>query len=182
MKNIVIATDLKPETKNALKRALLLAEEHKAQLHIIHIQSKLDIPNLQVQNQQHKENAIAEIESLVKAFSNYDNVKIEILSDGRIQDLIDNYARKIDADLVILGADRSMKGSPSFIRTKAENILRQGNYPVLIVFRNVTSLYENILVIGKQYTASFLDLINKNHQEKKRKTINKKDRTHTKSI
>ena len=41
MDTIVIATDLQPETENALLRALQLSEEHSAKLYIFHVASRM---------------------------------------------------------------------------------------------------------------------------------------------
>lgn len=175
MSNIVIATDLQPETENALLRALQLAGEHGAQLHIVHVASILSFPSFEENLKIVEERDGAKIQASIEKYPKWESidVKIHILngSGGRVEEHIDRFSRDIKADLVVMGADRSTVNLPSFMRTKIEHVLWKGNCPVLAAFKGVTSPYENILMIGKQYTAGFLDLIRKNHQEKSEKRL-----------
>lgn len=173
MYNIVIATDLKPETENALLRAVRLAQEHGARLHIIHAAHKSLIPNFEEQDE---ERCRTEIQALIEKYPSWEDIdfKVHILRGGRIHEQINTFAREIGADLVVMGADRSTAHAPDFVRTKVENVLWLGSYPVLAAFRDATSAYENILVVGKQYTAGLLDLIDKKRQKKNKQKLIKR--------
>lgn len=167
MKNIVIATDLEPETENALLRSLQLAQEHKAQLHILHVAHVLSVPSFQADAKKAEKQCRSKIQAIVEKYPSWEAVdfKIHILRRGRIEDQIDNLARKLSAELVVMGADRSTRdGPPGFVRSKVEHVLWRGKYPVLAVFGDIEAAYDNILIIGKKYSIGFLDLINPNRQ------------------
>ena len=134
MDNIVIATDLQPETENALLRALQLSEEHSAKLYILHVAScMLENINETTSIEDWSKDII---QALIKKYPAHKKVvyEISIVRGGRIQDQIDKFSRERDADLVIMGADRSTINAPEVVRTKVEHVLWQGDYPVLAVF------------------------------------------------
>lgn len=182
MQTIIVATDLEPKTTNALLRSIQLAYDNKAKLHIVHVIHILSSPIFEDKAQKAEEEGRIQILNLIKKHPNCDDVDydIHILHDGRVQDQIAAFARKTNADLVIMGADRSSMGTPSFIRSKVEHLMWQGDYPVLSAFTDVTHAYNNILVVGKKHIANMVDLLDINRQEKiQRRFINSVHKTLT---
>lgn len=170
-----MATDLKPETENALARAIQLAQNNDAKLYITHVLAISSNPNFVDLIEERTKEREGQISSLIEQHAKGDiNYEIIISQAGRVQDQIDKAARTLGADLVILGADRSSANGPDFLRSKAEHLVWEGGYPVLVVVNDVVAPYHNTLLVGREHKAGFIDLLFKNRREKfKQKIINR---------
>jgi nucleotide-binding universal stress UspA family protein len=143
MKTLLMATDLTARSDRALQRAIALAEQHDAQLEIIHV---VDDSPPQSIIARHEEMAKAALESQVRALS----IATKTAITTRIvrgQDFLDILARaeELDADLIILGFHRHATRE-LFRGTTAERIIRLGYLPVLVVRQPVVGPYQRVLV------------------------------------
>lgn len=168
-----MATDLKPETENALMRAVQLAYNNNAKLHVAHILPTANNPNFEGLVEEKSSARHNDIIELIKKHPNGDDIKCDvlILYAGRVQDQIDKTAHDLNADIVILGADRSSANGPDFLRSKAEHLVWEGSYPVLVAVQDVTGPYKNTLLVGREHSAGLIDLLFKNRRQKFKQKI-----------
>jgi len=143
MKKILMATDLSARSDRAVQRALLLANNHEADLEIIHIVDDR-LPD-EIASRQ-KEAAQRVIEQQVSSASPEKSVSpniMVVLGEGH-SDIL-RRAHEIGAELIIVGIHR-YDSRELFRGTTVERLLRFGNTPVLVVKNVVTGPYRRILV------------------------------------
>lgn len=149
IETILMATDLSARSDRATERAVALAAQHKALLHIVHIIDR-DLPASVTE--QVTAAAEAEIASSLEKLPESGDTRIEILvrrgSDYR--DIIEE-ADVRDADLVILGTHRNESGNRPISGTTMERVIRDGRHPVLVVPDRVDGSYERV-VIGVDFS------------------------------
>ena len=106
MNRILLATDLKPESENALKRAIQLVEATGVELHILHVASILTISGNENKAKEAEKNIENQIHALIKknAISKDFDFQIHISRRGRVRDEIDALARELDVSLIVMGA------------------------------------------------------------------------------
>jgi nucleotide-binding universal stress UspA family protein len=143
MRNIIFATDLSKRADIAFDRAVQLAEEHKAQLHIIHvIDNELPANLVNVMTSSAKAFIEKQIESTKL---NTKTITINIASGDSCPTII-KYADKIKADIIIIGTHRRKKIQDFILGSVIERILRFSHVPVLVVRKNAAEAYTNIVV------------------------------------
>lgn len=148
MRNILVATDLTINSAHAMDRAIQLADVTQARLHVFHQAPDFRLPGTKQNNEDLFSNAAkSKITEFIQQNKRSANItfEIHIESKGRIHELIDEHAMKIQADLVVMGITNKSKDTPSFVSTTIERVIKTGNYPVLMVSRKVTGLYQKAL-------------------------------------
>lgn len=115
-KHILIAHDLTAAADIALLRAVQLAEQHQAQLTILHVQDN-NLVDEQRFRQQLPNCAL-------------DNVKI-LLKQGRPSDVMVAVSKAYAVDLLVLG-DHHQDSPSSFQGTTLERVLQQSKVPTLL--------------------------------------------------
>lgn len=146
MKNIVVATDLSPQADNAITRAVLLAEQSRAKLHILHVMQDIYPDEKQA-------DAKKEAESILKqALANFKGMdKIDWSSHvaiGKPFDEITNFADRVKADLLVMGVHNKteIRLREMFVGTTIERIIRTAFYPVLMVMNTAKGLYKKAVM------------------------------------
>jgi nucleotide-binding universal stress UspA family protein len=145
MKNILLATDLAANSDRAMERALKLAKENCAKLHIVHV-----LPG-------YKEKKLTsslkeDTEDLIKGYV-YDykdsqglSITITALQGDEAYAEILGYAKKIKADLIVMGMHGKTKIRDLFVGTTLERVVRKGIWPVLMVKNKPTGgPYQSIM-------------------------------------
>ncbi len=147
MKNILLATDLTPNADRALARAIKLASEASAQLHVIHVVPPYPFKKTKQLTQSLKEELEDIINKHVKAHRGASNLKPNIM----VVQAVDNYleilkhAHKIKADLVVMGMHGKSKFRDLFVGTTIERVIRKGLKPVLMVKNIPADSYQDVL-------------------------------------
>jgi nucleotide-binding universal stress UspA family protein len=147
MKNILCATDLGVNSDRAMERALKIAREQKARLHIVHIApdytgSKNKEPAVSLQKQ--TEELIIGYLNEYKDFDGVDT-KITVKQGGEVffEILEAAYANKVD--LIVTGMHSKQKLRDLFVGTTIERIIRKGITPILMVKDKPTGPYKIIV-------------------------------------
>ncbi|MGN7437504.1 MAG: universal stress protein [Alcanivorax sp.] len=138
MDNILLATDLGPNSDRAMERALKLAAESETTLHILHVTNTAD-------------RETSEIEETIKAYmkNNKDadkaNIEISVLTNQKPYDEISAYAADIKTGLIIMGTHAEPKLSDLFFGTTIEKVLIHSPAPILMVKNKPIGPYQTVL-------------------------------------
>ena len=147
MKNILLATDLGPNSDRAMERALKIAKEQRAMLHVVHVTA--------APSRSHRKkdatDGIKEIETFIQAsLDNYSDTKdvktkLIIKQGGEVffEILEAAYANK--AELIVIGTHGKERFRDLFVGTTIERLIRKGIVPVLMVKNKPVGSYQNIL-------------------------------------
>lgn len=143
MKRLLMATDLSARSDRAFERALLLANEHQAELNVVYIVDG-SLPEAIALNQKAAaEESIREhiaSVSVEPALPIVAEVKIDKGSAGIVR-----HANEIQAELIVLGLRNTAYESP-FRGTTSEQIIRMGGLPVLVVADRAEEPYRRVAI------------------------------------
>lgn len=143
MKQILMANDLSVRSDRALKRALSLAVDLKAELEILTVIEEMFFEETTRQSEDFARNAIRE-QLARHPESSHASVKQTVIVGLDYEDILKR-AEDVDADLIVLGTHRH-KDEKLFRGTTAERVVRYGSRPVLVVKDQDARPYHRILV------------------------------------
>lgn len=143
MKKLLVATDLSARSDRALQRAMMLAEEHNADLEIVHVVDET-LPELMSERQEAEANAAIEAQLAALPRAKAKHLALRVVKGQDCLDIL-RLAEEADADLIILGIHRHATRE-MFRGTTAERVVRIGFTPVLVVKEPVVGPYRRILV------------------------------------
>lgn len=125
---ILCATDLQPQSRNALSRAAWLARKLKGDLTVLHVVSPDEPRGLAL------EQRVWRAESHARAALPPDasDAQVRIRVGNPARRIVD-HAREISADLVVLGPHGLAPGAAGISRSVADRVLSGSRRPVLIV-------------------------------------------------
>lgn len=153
-KNILIATDLTPNSEHAFKHAVLLSRHSKAKVHLLHIVPEVDAGfrsyvssimgegKLENFEAQHEEQARAEIQRKLEEFAREeladhpeDLQRVESIQvvHGNPAAQILLAADRLDADVVVMGSHGKGALAYAFLGSTAEKVLRKSHRPVFVI-------------------------------------------------
>jgi nucleotide-binding universal stress UspA family protein len=150
LNRILVGIDVHERSNDVLKRALILAKEHKADLFIVHA---VRTPWLSVPSYfGSKEIGIdteamgKKIEKHVKALNKGNKVNCYVfVKEGNADDII-LYESKINrVDMIVIGKHSKKKGRKGFVGTTAQKVAQKTHLPVLIVKNSAKIPYKNII-------------------------------------
>ncbi|MDM5263251.1 universal stress protein [Sulfurovum sp. XTW-4] len=164
LKRILVGLDVTEKSNNVLKRALSVANEHKADLFIVHaVQTPwLGVPSyfggkdVVIDHQ-----SIAQkIEKKIKPLNREFKVNCFVfVKEGNPQDVILYESKLNQIDMIIIGAHSKAKGKKGFLGTTAQKVAHLSHLPVLIVKNSAKNPYKNIIAptdFGMQSKQSIL--------------------------
>ena len=150
MRNILLATDLAANSDRAMERALKIAKETGAKLHIVHVLPGYKAKKLSSSLRE-------DTEDLIKGYV-YDykdseglNITINALQGSEVYAEILGYAKKIKADLIVMGMHGKTKIRDLFVGTTLERVVRKGVWPVLMVKNKPTGGPYQSIVAGADF-------------------------------
>ena len=150
LKRIVVGLDVFEKSNDVLKRALALANEHKADLFVVHavrtpwfaVPSYFGSKEIGID----KEGITKKIEKKIKALNKDSKVSCFIfVKEGNATDIILYESKLNHADMIVIGKHSRAKGRKGFVGTTAQKVTHQSHLPVLIVNNNVKGSYKNII-------------------------------------
>lgn len=142
MKTVLMATDLSARSDRAFDRAVKLARAHDARLYVVHIVDQaLPEQIAEAQKEAAAENILEHIESIAK---DADHAIRADVKTGKSSAGIVEYAKSVDADLIVLGVHNMSYENP-FRGTTSEKIIRMGDVPVLVVSERARKNYSRVL-------------------------------------
>jgi nucleotide-binding universal stress UspA family protein len=151
IRTVVAATDFSFFAHRAARRAGIVAKEHDAALHLLHVLDQapiqallrrspaFDVEKHLVLDAQHSLNSLAED---ISAFAGM--VSARIVKEGRVIDEI--LAAATNADLMVLGPRGINPVRDLILGSTAERISRTLECPMLVVKQDPQIKYENVLV------------------------------------
>ena len=137
MKNILLATDLTSNSDRAMERALKIAKEHKAKLHIVHVALSYTGPEC--------------TEHLIHGYlydykdSSYVETEITAKQGGEVFLEILDSANTNKIDLIIMGMHGKEKFRDLFVGTTVERVICKGIKPVLMVKEKPAGPYQSVM-------------------------------------
>ncbi len=147
---VVAAINISGFDDEALKRALLVAKENGAQLHIIYtidislvdIEISLDSFKKKIDEKDIKN----KITQKLLSFKEDKNLVYFIhIVVGDAEEQIVHLAKKIRADLIIIGSKSKVKIEKYYFGSIENNIANKSSLPILVVKSSVKKSYQNIL-------------------------------------
>ena len=137
LKRILVAYDFSDYSELALKYALSIAQEHQAELHLLHVlpPNSVNEPEIAwypLKGESAYHNAARRLQGVVPAEVHlWCNVKTAV-SEGNPYREILNYAEKNGIDLISVGAHGAGFGMRALFGSNVDRVLRQAPCPVLV--------------------------------------------------
>jgi nucleotide-binding universal stress UspA family protein len=137
------ATDFSTRSQRAVRRAGLLAQEHGAELALVHVVDDDQPQDLVAVEMREAERILNE---QIKAVPELKQVACQpLVVKGDPFDGILRTARSAQPDLIVMGAHRKQLLLDIFVGTTIERVIRTGNYPVLMVNNEANGPYRTTL-------------------------------------
>ena len=151
---IVAATDLSECSERAARRAARIAQQHHAEMHLLHVVRPLDLyAGLTLgpdefgqhdQDLQHEEQS--RVDAMASSLSGEFGIRIHPVTRlGRAHTEIAAYAQSVSADLVVAGARGESTLMDLIMGSTASRLLRLAACPVLIVRKPADAPYRRVL-------------------------------------
>lgn len=144
LKKILVPVDFSDVSAKALRYAGMLAERHQATLHVLHVlddKDLLELPQLAEQpdkqlgafRRELKKSTAERLREFVAAQLPVALTPEYLLAHGAPWQLIDSNAKRLDADLIVLGSVGNSGLTGLFLGNTAERVLNYTRHPLLIV-------------------------------------------------
>lgn len=137
LKRVLVAYDFSDYAEVALKYALSIAQEHQAEVHLLHVLPPRSINDPEIawypiQGESAYHTAALRLNRVVPAEVHlWCNVKT-VVSEGQPYREILNYAEKEEIDLISVGAHGAGFGMRALFGSNVDRVLRQAPCPVLV--------------------------------------------------
>ena len=137
LKRVLVAYDFSDYSELALKYALSIAQEHQAELHLLHVlpPNSVNEPEIAwypIKGESAYHNAACRLQNVVPAEVHlWCNVKTAV-SEGPPYREILNYGEKNGIDLISVGAHGAGFGMRALFGSNVDRVLRQAQCPVLV--------------------------------------------------
>jgi universal stress protein E len=139
---IVVATDLMPRSDRALRRAVLLAQQSRARLTLVHaIDPRQAVRAVRAQANRAYVKLLSTLDQVLGAAA-ATSVDIAVRA-GSPLDVVAAVAEESDTDLVVLAAPRPRRYD-WIVGTTAQRLLRVIKRPVLVVHRDAQDNYRHV--------------------------------------
>ena len=153
-KNILIATDLTPNSKHAFKHAVLLARHSMAKIHLLHVVPEVDSSfrsyvssimgegKLEEFESQHEDQARTKIRKELEAFAreeltdhpeDFKNIASVDVVHGHAVSQILQAADRLNVDVIVMGTHGKGALQHTFLGSVAEKVLQKSNKPVFVI-------------------------------------------------
>lgn len=136
LRRVLVAYDFSDYSELALKYALSIAQEHQAELHMLHVLPPNSVSDPEIAWYPHSEtpyhNAARRLQNVVPAEVHlWCDVKTAV-SEGHAYREILNYAEANEIDLISVGAHGAGFGMRALFGSNVDRVLRQAPCPVLV--------------------------------------------------
>ena len=149
MRNILLATDLSPDSIRAFERAIKLASTLASKLHILHVCHLLySFSGKKKQRISLKQDAEDMINNFLGNLKGINNIKtsVTVREGNETFTEIIKHAEKVRAGLIVMGMHGKANVLDMFVGTTIERVIRKGMKPVLMVRDKPLNDYRNVLV------------------------------------
>jgi len=143
MKRVLVASDLTSRSESALERALILAKQVGAAVHVLHVVDA-ELPRAISEHQ--RTEGMRQLEEWLANSPNVEGVQVEIevVLGHRIDSVLTGVDAK-NAELLILGRQRKRLFRDAFAGSTMEQLVRLSQRPVLVVPHKPTAPYQRML-------------------------------------
>lgn len=133
---ILVPTDFSYPADQALKHALAIAKQYRAEVSLIHVVSKVSIPDMvfastRIDLKLIMDLATERLERLVRRFKL--KPAHQVVADGNAAEEVVRFAKKIKADLVVLSSRGHTALERVLIGSTAERIVQHCPCPVMVI-------------------------------------------------
>lgn len=142
-KTILCATDISPRSIYAIKSAFSIAKTFNATLQILNAQVNLNSPEERLMSRISVKKRIDENKALTEDITLRISEIIDslgttteynfLLREGIPEEVIIDMARKLNADLIVMGTNGTDHISDYFLGTTASNVIKSAICPVLVI-------------------------------------------------
>jgi universal stress protein E len=131
-----------------LERAVDLATQFGAKLHLIHVMDTLKISQWWERDKDFlRKEAKGLAKAYLKGYPETENMDVKIhIADGDAFEEIINFSQKIKADLIVMGLHNKTKFPDLFVGTTVERVIRMGTKPLLMVKDKPLGQYKKVAV------------------------------------
>ena len=143
MKSIVVATDMSPRSDRALERALFLATERGARLHVVSVVDDA-LPEDMVD--QLRESVTERLQAYLSRQPGTDQATVTVLAGDPVEQ-VNAFAIDKEADLLVMGLHRARRVFDQLRETTSERIAAASLAPVLIARNMVEGDYTTALAL-----------------------------------
>ncbi len=142
MKTILVPCDFSKPAVNAFRFALDIADMSKGTVHLLNVvelpvlHDSMIMPVLSFEAELLKDLKEKGNSEFIKLTNKYGKEKIKVVTKvefGSPSNVINNYAKKCKADLIVMGSHGATGAKEYFVGSKAEKIVRHSKVPVLIL-------------------------------------------------
>jgi universal stress protein E len=148
LQRIVVPTDFSPGAKRALERAARLPIAARGKIHLVHVVARSDSRNsesLALAADALSKLARRIVRSSAAAGGKGPTIETSVLTGEPYVEII-RHARRVDADLVVLGRVGEGRSIRKVLGTTAARVVRMSDTPVLLVGRPAQASYRRALV------------------------------------
>lgn len=150
LNTILAAINMSVLDDEVIKRAIEISKDKGTQLHFIHT---IDIPVIDIEitseflEQKIDKDAIKkEILRNIESLHSYKNIQCNVsVTIGDAAEQVIHMAKKIKADLIIIGSHSKQRVEERYLGSTAQKIAQKSSYPVLVIKNRVQGAYKNIL-------------------------------------
>jgi nucleotide-binding universal stress UspA family protein len=151
---IVAATDFSAFSERVVQRAARIAQQHDADLHVLHVVRPLDLyPGLTLGPDEFGQHDLdlqqaeqTRLEAMAASLVGQFGIRIHAVTRlGRAHAGIAAYAQEVSADLVVAGARGESTLMDLFLGSTVSRVLRVATCPVLIVRKPAAEPYRQVL-------------------------------------
>ncbi|PLX79643.1 MAG: universal stress protein [Desulfuromonas sp.] len=153
-KNILVTTDLSPNSENAFRHAVMLARHNDAKIHLLHVVPDIDSSvrgyvsavmgqeKLAEFESKHETDAKLEIQREIDRFAkdelsslpqDLERFSGTIVKHGHIVPEILKAADELNADVIVMGTHGMGAIEHTFLGSTAEKVLRKSKRPVFVL-------------------------------------------------
>lgn len=142
---ILAATDFSPTAQLAMRRAVLLGQEHHAEVELLHVVEEMP-PEEEFLAAELIDSAKSELAKLAATVVPTGGLSRQQVERGKDFVAIIHRARQIRADLIVVGACSNHPPSGSSFGTTAQKLARKSRIPLLVVKQPPQLPYRRMLV------------------------------------
>jgi universal stress protein E len=140
---ILAATDFSTRSQRAVRRAGLLAQEHGAEVVLVHVVDDDQPQDLVALEMREAERILSEQIKAVPELQQV-NCRPEVVGGDPFDGIL-RTARSTEPDLIVMGAHRKQLLLDIFVGTTIERVIRRGSWPVLMVNNEGRESYRTAL-------------------------------------
>lgn len=163
MKKIIVPIDFSDYSEYALRVAADIAKKNEAQLYLLHM---LDISDqmISITEATKRRELIFFMELAKKRFEEFnkkDYLKgvntIPVIKHFKVFEEIDNVAKEVGADLIIMGSQGASGVKGYFVGSNTEKVVRTSDIPVLVVKSETKNFEPKTIVFASDFNTENLD-------------------------